>query len=247
MENRSSFGLSAGDYRRYRPQYPPALFDYLAALCRRTDAALDCATGNGQAAVALAERFGRVVAFDFSAEQIAAAVAAPRLRYVVTTAESLDVGDAGFDLVTVAQGAHWFDLRRFYQRLREVVVPGAVIAVWGYSYCRITPEIDARIAEVLLRPIEPYWAEGNRVIVEGYRTIPFPFEEIEPPPFAMHYDWDLGTFAGYLRTWSAVRRFAAVDGADPVAALEAALAPVWPRGRRRAVAFDLVIRVGRSV
>ena len=46
------------------------LFTYLASLCPAHDLAWDCATGNGQAAVALAPHFEQVIATDASAQQI---------------------------------------------------------------------------------------------------------------------------------------------------------------------------------
>ena len=51
------FSGHADAYAAARPHYPDALFDSLAALCARHDLAWDCATGNGQAAAALAPHF----------------------------------------------------------------------------------------------------------------------------------------------------------------------------------------------
>ena len=89
MENKDTFGAAALEYRASRPTYPEALYSYLASLCAQRRYALDCATGNGQAAVDLARYFDRVAAFDSSAEQIAAAVSHPRVQYRVGTAEAL--------------------------------------------------------------------------------------------------------------------------------------------------------------
>jgi hypothetical protein len=56
-----------------RPTYPDALFAYLASLVSSHDLAWDCATDNGQAAVALTPHFDAVVATDASPQQIAQA------------------------------------------------------------------------------------------------------------------------------------------------------------------------------
>ena len=247
MENRTSFGSAPDEYRKYRPQYPPELFSYLAGLCDMREAALDCATGNGQAAIGLAEVFARVDAFDTSPEQIAAAIEHPRVHYSVASAEALPYAENCFDIVTVAQGAHWFDLPAFYAQVRKVAKPNAVMAIWGYSYCIVTPEIDAVVAREVLAPIEPYWAQGNRVIMERYKGIEFPFPEIAPPPFLMQHAWDRATFIGYLRTWSAYKRYVLERGFDPIGPLERALEPLWREHETKPVGFELLMRIGRIV
>src|SRR4030095_4788501 len=67
------FSRQATDYAKFRPQYPRALFAFVAANSPNDELALDCATGNGQAAVALAEFFQKVIALDASGEQIRSA------------------------------------------------------------------------------------------------------------------------------------------------------------------------------
>ena len=243
--NRLSFGRDATAYLRYRPRYPRALFAHLAAIAPSTGSALDCATGSGQAAVGLAERFLRVTAFDPSPEQIAAALPAANLDYVVATAEALPFRDRSFDLVTAAQGAHWFNLEPFFEGLRLIAKPAAIIAIWGYSHARVDPAVDRIVEQKLLGAIAPYWAAGNKVIVEHYRGIPFPFEELAWPLFVASQDWNLREFLFYLRTLSAVKRLAAETGTDPLPGLERALTPVWPPTERRNVSFDLVGRIGR--
>jgi hypothetical protein len=245
IENKDTFGAAANAYRAFRPTYPEALYAYLASLCPQHRWALDCATGNGQVAVDLARYFDRVVAFDSSPAQIAAAVRHARVEYRVGTAESLPFPESRFDLATVAQAAHWFDLEKFYARLRPVMVAGGVVAIWGYSYCRIDAEIDRVVAERLLPLIEPYWAQGNRIILERYRTIEFPFVEVAWPGFTATHLWARETFLNYMRTWSSYRRYVAEEGIEPMPALDRALAELWPNAEAKPVIFDLVGRVGR--
>jgi ubiquinone/menaquinone biosynthesis C-methylase UbiE len=245
LENKNTFGLAADDYRAFRPTYPDALFAYLASLCERRHAALDCATGSGQAAVDLARYFQRVAAFDSSAEQVAAALPHPKIEYRVASAEALPYGGREFDLVTVAQGAHWFDLPRFYAEVRRVAAPGAIIAIWGYSWCVVNDEVDRIVAEHLLEPIAPFWAAGNRVIMEKYRTIDFPFDELPWPGFTARHEWTRAAFLNYMRTWSAYKRYVAVQSADPMPALDRMLTELWPDAATKPVTFELVGRVGR--
>ena len=67
------FSGHAADYAKFRPGYPEALFDWIAAQTAGHDLAWDCGCGNGQATAPLAERYARVVGTDLSPQQIAAA------------------------------------------------------------------------------------------------------------------------------------------------------------------------------
>ena len=105
MSSRSSFedyfSAQAADYARYRPHYPAQLFEYLASVAPGHSLAWDCGTGNGQAAVALAEHFERVIATDASAEQLAHAMPHERVEYRVEAAEAVSLPPHSADLATV--------------------------------------------------------------------------------------------------------------------------------------------------
>ncbi|HUO52389.1 MAG TPA: class I SAM-dependent methyltransferase, partial [Gemmatimonadaceae bacterium] len=120
---RDHFSTRAAEYAAYRPSYPPELLDYVTGLCARRELAWDAGTGNGQAAVLLAERFARVVATDASAEQIARARPHPRVEYRVAREDDSGLAPASADLVAVAQALHWFDRSRFYAEARRVLRP----------------------------------------------------------------------------------------------------------------------------
>ncbi len=75
------FAQSSKHYAAARPRYPDALFEWIAATCYARDAAWDCATGNGQAALGLAPFFRRFEATDISAEQVAEGFPASNVRY----------------------------------------------------------------------------------------------------------------------------------------------------------------------
>ena len=115
------FSGVAGAYAEFRPRYPDALFDWLAEAAPSRELAWDCATGNGQAAVALARVFTRVVATDASAEQVQAATPHPRVEYRVGPAEESGLTSDSADAVTVAQALHWFDRPSFYAEASRVL------------------------------------------------------------------------------------------------------------------------------
>ena len=164
-------------YSTFRPTYPQALYDFIFSHVDRYDLAWDAGTGNGQAARDLAKRFNHVEATDISPRQLENAAPSERITYSmageVTTLQSKSV-----DLVTVAQAIHWFDCDKFYQEVRRVAKPNALLAVWGYGLLRIHPDIDAKIDHFYIAVVGPYWDKQRKLIDEHYQTISFPFKEI---------------------------------------------------------------------
>ena len=243
----SYFAPRAAAYAAFRPTYPPALFDRVAALAPGRGCAWDCATGSGQAAVALATHFERVIATDASDAQLAHATPNARVEYRVATAESSGLAPGSVDLVTVAQALHWFDLDAFYAEVRRVLVPGGAIAVWSYGDPVLDdPARDAPFQAYVREVLNPYWPPERRFVGDGYRTIPFPFDEVPLPDVELAREWTLGELAGYIGTWSATTRFMRATGRDPVAELHDALAPHWADPDARVgVRWPLTVRAGR--
>lgn len=240
------FSQRSGDYARYRPHYPPELFAHLASLAPGRDRAWDCATGNGQAAVALAGFFGRVCATDASAEQLAQAAPHPKIEYRVALAEAGGLPDHSVQLVTVAQALHWFDFDRFYPEVRRVLSPDGIFAAWGYHLLRCEPDIDRRVDEFYGSTVGPYWPADRKWIEDKYRSIPFPLPEISIPAFHMSAAWDLDELIGYLGTWSATKKYTEARGSNPLPELRADLAKLWgDPATRKAMQWPLFSRVAR--
>jgi SAM-dependent methyltransferase len=245
MRFQDHFSAQAGEYARFRPQYPPALFAWLAQVAPTRTLAWDCGTGSGQAAVGLAEYFEQVVASDPSAEQIAHAGPHPRVRYVVGAAEDPPAPARGADLVTCAQALHWFDHARFYPALGATLKPGGVFAAWGYGLMHITPAVDAVVQHYYADVVGPCWPPDRRHIENGYRSLPFPLTELAAPEFAMTALWTLENLCGYLDTWSATRRYLKMHGEHPLLPLRPVLAEAWGGVPERQVAWPLFMRLGR--
>jgi SAM-dependent methyltransferase len=240
------FSKTAEAYACVRPTYPKALFETLATLAPAARSAWDCGTGNGQAAAGLADFFESIQATDASAEQIAQAQPHPRVRYRVAPAEDSGLADGSVDLISVAQALHWFDRDKFFNEVRRVARPRAVLAVYGYSWFYVTPALDALTNRWLLRPVHSYWSSHNRLLWDGYRTIPFPFEEITPPCLAIHLAWTLDQLFDYVLSWSAVRKKLTAEGDFFVAAARRALEPSWgDPAQARHVVMPLGVRLDR--
>ncbi|MEP6768309.1 MAG: class I SAM-dependent methyltransferase [Acidobacteriota bacterium] len=241
------FSGHAAEYSRFRPDYPDSLFEYLAGVPSARRLAWDCATGNGQAALGLADRFARVVATDASARQIAQAIPHPRVDYRVAAAAESGLPDGSVDLVTVAQALHWFDRPLFWEEARRVLVPGGAIAVWAYDLLEVDPAVNAAVRRLAREIVGPFWPPERRLVDAGYAAIEFPFQEISPPRFVMEKLWDLSDLLGYLRTWSATRRYAEAMGEDPIPRIEAELTAAWgDPGQLRHSTWPLDLRVGLS-
>lgn len=239
------FSSSASGYAIYRPSYPSALLEWLAAAAPARDRSWDCGCGSGQASVGLAARFESVVATDPSVEQLRRALSHPGVQYLAATAESPPLRNGSVSLVTAAQALHWFDLGRFYAAVRRVLVPGGVLAVWSYGLVRCAPAVDAVLDRFHGEVVGPYWPPERRLVDSGLADLAFPFAELEPPPLRMQASWSLDHLVGYIGTWSAVSRYRRARGADPVRPLRRELAAVWgtPTAERE-VEWPLSLRAG---
>jgi SAM-dependent methyltransferase len=240
------FSKQAADYAQYRPRYPDALFTFLASVAPEHELAWDCATGNGQAALSLTPYFKQVVATDANKQQIANSVPHERIRYQISRAEQSEIGDHSVDLVTVAQAIHWFDLDAFYTEVRRVLKPGGVLAAWAYSHLNVEPAIDAVLWQYSSEIMGPYWSPRLQLVEEGYRSLPFPFEEVETPDFTIEAQWDLSGVVGFLNSWSATQSFIEARGYHPIQEIEEALTEAWGESeQKRRVWWPLALRVGR--
>ena len=246
MSFKDHFSRQAAAYSCYRPAYPRALIEYVAAQSPGRRLAVDCATGNGQAAVALAEWFAAVLAVDASSSQLARAEPHPRVHYVASLAERLPARDHSVDMVVAAQAAHWFDFGRFHAECRRVLVRDGVVAVWTYEKFRVNDAVDAVIDDFYVNVVGGDWPPERRYVEQGYRTLPFPWREQPTPVFQLEIDWDLPQLMGYLATWSAVQRCRDRLGRDPLATLEPRLAAHWPRAGAMRLRWPIHLRLGRA-
>jgi len=244
MSFKDHFSKQASDYAKFRPQYPPELFKYLGAIAPQRKLAWDCGTGNGQAAVALASVFERVIATDASEAQIANAEAHARVEYRVAPAETSGIESDTMDLVMVAQALHWFDLDRFYAEVKRVLKPNGIIAASAYNLLKIAPAIDEIVNRYYYEIVGPFWPP-ERELVENFADLPFPFHKIDPPEFEMKARWNLDHLIGYLGTWSATQRFISARGSDPLNETTDELRIAWgdPHQMRKVI-WPLILRIG---
>lgn len=130
------FSAKVADYIASRPDYPAALFDWLAARLPAAPAVLDLGAGTGLLTQDLLARGWTVLAVEPDAAMRAACDARlggrTNYRSAAGQAESLPCADASQDLITAAQCFHWFDIPRARAECRRVLRPGGQVAlIWN--------------------------------------------------------------------------------------------------------------------
>jgi SAM-dependent methyltransferase len=246
MTFKDHFSKQAADYAKFRPSYPPELFDYLGSIAPSRQVAWDCGTGNGQAAIGLASVFDHVLATDASEKQITNAESHRRVNYRVAPAEHSTLDSSTVDLIMVAQALHWFDLNQFYAEARRVLKSNGVLVASAYNLLTIEPTIDKVVNRYYYEVVGPFWPP-ERKLVEQFADLPFPFQEIDPPKFEMIAHWNLDHLLGYLRTWSSTQRFISAKACDPLEQIIDELRAAWgdSQGRRKVI-WPVIVRIGRK-
>jgi SAM-dependent methyltransferase len=241
------FSQQAASYARYRPTFPPELYDWVASVAPGRGLAVDVGTGNGQAARELGERFAAVVAVDPSEAQLANATPHPRVTYRRGDAEATGVGAGAADLVTASQAFHWFDQARFFAECRRALRPRGAVAVWCYALTHVTPEIDAVMMELYEGYLGGYWDPERRQVEKLYADLVFPagWDEVAAPAFAMRARWSLADLVGYFGTWSALVKYKNQRGEDPLRVIVPKLEAAWGAAAEREVTWPVGMRAAR--
>jgi SAM-dependent methyltransferase len=216
-------GISAA-YAAFRPTYPSALYNYVASVSRHSDSCLDVGCGTGQALQGLAPHFGRLHGIDTSATQLEVAHRAPHIDYSVGSASNFGFQDRKpppqFDLITVAQAMHWFDIAAFERQVDNYLAPHGVLCVWLYPTCciashpgadRLLQDFDAKLIQ------EGHWPPERLHIDNRYvNLLPLfkKFSVVDRRSFFDEKVVTIDTFGNYLSTWSGLDRLVKTIKAD---------------------------------
>ena len=242
---KDQFSKQSNTYAKHRPTYPKELFEYLSSLCNEHELVWDCATGNGQAARAIAEYFDHVIATDASEVQISNAVPHPKVEYRVALAQDSGLKDGSIDLITVAAGLHWFAGPDFFNEAKRVLKPEGIIACWAYGFMDYDEEIKKITKPLAFDKLHDYWAPEVKHAWNRYQDIEFPFQEIEHPPFKIRKTWTAHDMIGYLESWSSTNNYIKQHNEDPLIEVREQLMEVWG-DEEKEVSWELFMRVGRK-
>lgn len=249
LEFKDHFSKQADIYAKYRPRYPESLFSFLASIAPGHDLALDCATGNGQAALGLTPYFENIRATDASRAQLELAVPHSKITYQTALAEALPAANGSADLLTVASGAHWFDLEKFYAEAYRVLKDKGVIALWVYSEWFSTTGLATLIREFEQNIVGDYWPNTFQKNMNSfYENLPFPFDPIPlPQTFEKTLEVDQEWVLGFLKTWSATQRYIEANNSDPTALILERLRTFFASPNAKIdLSFKLALRVGKK-
>ena len=146
------FANRVENYIKYRPGYPPAILDLLAAKCGLTSAATvaDIGSGTGiltRLLLGFSERRGdpssqersvgpRVYGVEPNREMRAAGerllAEFPNFTSLDGSAEATTLPDASVDIITAGQAFHWFDRRKSRVEFQRLLKPGGyVVLIWN--------------------------------------------------------------------------------------------------------------------
>jgi SAM-dependent methyltransferase len=242
---KDNFSARSDKYAKFRPTYPKELYTFLLSLIEKKERAWDCGTGNGQIARELAKHFTEVYATDISESQVSNAVTAENIFYKVQPVEESSFPPEYFDLIVVGQAIHWFNFEAFYKVVRGTLKPEGIFAVVGYSLFRTGDETDRVIDHFYKDITHPYWDDERHYVDENYKTIPFPFKEIEAPQITSTVEWTFEQMVGYLGTWSAVQHYIKANGKDPVELVLSELQETWPQNTTKTITFNFFLRAGK--
>jgi SAM-dependent methyltransferase len=137
-------------YVKYRPTYPRAVLDLLAAECDLTSGSIvaDVGSGTGILSTLFLENGNRVLGVEPNPEMRAAAEELvgghPRFESVAGTAEATTLEDASVDFVTAGQAFHWFDSERARKEFERILRSGGwAVLIWNLRRKDATPFLAA--------------------------------------------------------------------------------------------------------
>lgn len=131
------FDAWAGDYERFRPGYPDAVFETIAdrlALPARPHV-VDLGAGTGRASLAMTARGWGVTAVEPGGPMLDLLRARASddglvISTVQASAESTGLDPGSADLVTAAQAFHWFDKAAALTEMARILKPGGGVALF---------------------------------------------------------------------------------------------------------------------
>jgi SAM-dependent methyltransferase len=139
LHSTARFSDRVDDYVRYRPDYPPALIEWLQRE-QGVDAGwrvADVGAGTGISSKMFLDAGYRVTAVEPNAPMRAAAErwlqAYENFDAVDGKADATGLPDASVDLVTVAQAFHWFDQETTRREFARILRPRGLAAIWWNS------------------------------------------------------------------------------------------------------------------
>ena len=161
------WGMTSGDYAKFRPGPPDELFARLRVLGIGAPGQriLDLGTGTGLFARALARQGAVVSGVDIAPEQTEQArrlssAEGLQIKFEVSPAEAAPFPERSFDVATANQCFLYFDKPRTLASLRRLLIPGGRLVTSHFNWL---PKVDAiaSASEALVLQFNPSWQGGG--------------------------------------------------------------------------------------
>lgn len=190
--SKSSFG--AANYAKFRPTYPPRLYEHILDYHLKHNKSapktvVDFGCGTGQATKALGDHCQQVLGLDPSKTMIDQALQedhAQNVDFAVCDESSLEskVAENSIDLLTAAEAAHYFSWPQFWDRAAFILKPGGTLALfsyWTFAFPEY-PEVAQIIDDYAYADDKcgPHWDSGRDCLNREYVDIK---ESMDPTKF----------------------------------------------------------------
>ncbi len=198
------FSSRVTNYVKYRPSYPAAILDLLAAECGLTPDSIvaDVGSGTGLLAELFLKAGNRVLGIEPNREMREAGEQLlrnyDRFVSIAATAEATTLPAHSVDFITAGQAFHWFDRERVGVEFARILKPqGWLVLVWNERRIDTTPFL--RAYEQLLRTYSTEYTQVDHKQVDlNIIQTAFPTVAFQTRSFANHQRFDLEGVKGRL-------------------------------------------------
>jgi cyclopropane fatty-acyl-phospholipid synthase-like methyltransferase len=172
------WGKTSADYRLYRPGYPDSFYDKLAAvgIGLRGQRILDLGTGTGGLARNFARRGCTVTGVDISENQISAAQQLAQeekldINFFVSAAESTQLPDKAFDVITAGSCWLYFDKSIVIPEVKRLLASRGFLMTCTLVWLPYEDMIAHKTEELILR-YNPHWTGAGFTFQPEIHTVP---------------------------------------------------------------------------
>jgi SAM-dependent methyltransferase len=206
-EFQPKFGHAAEEFQRYRPDYPPSLYDHVLAQVpeQRRSRAMDLGAGTGRVTAHLVPCFREVISVEPD-RGMAAKIAEQFPRAVIReiTAEECVQPAESVDLITIANALHWMEADRVFANARSWLRPHGILAVFGPSLPKTIPAVEAITLAEFRGPWKPFRdprLKRDLIWLSQMRAAPG-FQIIEETKFPHIIPMSPAAYVGFWRSTS---------------------------------------------
>jgi len=187
------------NYAQYRPSYPQSAIRWIVDQYQLGPLSLvaDIGSGTGIFTQSLMDAGIRVIAVEpnlqMRLESDRQRSSNPLYASVTGTAESTHLDANSVDMVTAAQAAHWFDLKKSKREFARILRPGgALVLIWNR---RMRSSAFQNAYESVLNTL-PEYAQVNHTNVGDAQLATLFNADMQRINFANSQEFDLASFRG---------------------------------------------------